>query len=88
MSELPLYPHDYERDYWIEFLLRLVESNPTDTHLEQSIELARAVVYSWAQTEAALDLLQEHRTEWQDYFYAKKELRERLLKMFGGIPLN
>jgi hypothetical protein len=33
MSESPLYPPDYDRDYWIEFLLRLVESNPSDTCL-------------------------------------------------------
>lgn len=88
MSESPLYPPDYDRDYWIEFLLRRVEHNVTDKELEQSLELAREAVYPWADVQQALELLQEHGTEWQDYFHAKQELRERLLKMFGGLPLN
>jgi hypothetical protein len=34
----------------------------------------------------AMELLGEHWTEWEDYFHAKQELRERLLMMFGGCP--
>lgn len=88
MADTPLYPQEYDRDYWIEYLLRLSEGNATDTRLEQGLELARETAYPWGDVAQALDLLQEHRTEWQDYFHAKQELREQLLKMFGGIPLN
>jgi hypothetical protein len=88
MPDPPLYPAEYDRDYYVEYLLRLTEANPTDTQLEQALELVREAVYPWAQIGTALDLLQEHRTEWQDYFHAKKELRERLLTILGGIPLN
>lgn len=45
MPQLPLYPEDYDRDYWIESLLRITEDNSTDTQLEQHLELAREAVY-------------------------------------------
>jgi hypothetical protein len=88
MPDTPLYPEDYDRDYYIEYLLRLTEGSPTDTHLEQALELVQGAVYPWADVAQGLELLQEHRTEWQDYFHAKQQLRERLLKLFGGLPLN
>jgi hypothetical protein len=68
--------------------LRLTEGIPTDTRLELARELIREAMYPWADVAQALDLLQEHRTEWQDYFHAKQQLRERLLNLFGGLPLN
>lgn len=88
MADTPLYPQEYDRDYWIEYLLRLTEGNATDTHLEQGLEHAREAVYPWADVEQALKMLQEHRTEWQEYFHARQALREHLLKLFGGISLN
>ena len=88
MTDTPLYPEDYDRDFWIEFLLRLVEANATDTELAAQVELAREAVWPYARTDIILELLAEHRTEWQDYFHAKRTLRLVLTKLLGGVPPN
>jgi hypothetical protein len=88
MSEEAYYPSEQARDHWVEFLLRLTEGNATDTQLEKTLEEMRVAIYPHLDIDEALELLCEHQTEWQDYFHAKKVLRQQLLKIFRILPLN